>query len=127
RVLPERRTQAPLVSLDQAGEAVLRHRRRQVVADCGGERQELVGHHDTDDVQAGIVAAVLAATRSVVARQGVERAQLQLLAEHIQLAHLTIEARMVAACSTRESVTSPATRTSARFPSICRTVRLALM
>ena len=71
----------------QAGEAVLRHRRRQVVAGLLRELEELVGDPATHDVHAGVVAMVLAATRAVVAGHRIERARLELGAEHVDLAH----------------------------------------
>ena len=87
---PACRAHAPLVAGAQAGEAVLRHRRRQVVAVGDGELQELVGDHAADDVEPGVVAAVLAAARAVVPGQRVHRARDQLVAEDVALLHVVI-------------------------------------
>ncbi len=72
RLLPPGRAQAPLVAVAQAGEAVLGHGRRQVVADRLGEFEELVGGYDAHHVQAGIIAPVLAAPGAVVAGQRIK-------------------------------------------------------
>ncbi len=87
RLRPARRAHAPLVAVAQAGEPVLRHRRRQVVADCLRELEEVVGDPAAHDVHARVVAVVLAATGAVVAGDRVERARLQLGAEHVDLPH----------------------------------------
>src|SRR6476661_5967444 len=61
RLLPAFRAQAPAVAGLQAGEAILRHRRREVVAAGPGESQESRCCDDANRVQPAVVAAGVAA------------------------------------------------------------------
>src|SRR5262245_60817988 len=77
RLLPARGAQAPAVAGLEAGEAVLRQRRREVVALRLGEVEELGGHDDANRVKAGILAAGIAAGIAIEAGQRRRRAWLQ--------------------------------------------------
>ena len=57
--------------------------RRQVVADRSAEGQELGGHHRADRVQADVLRAGLAAAVAEEAGHGIDRAGLQLAAQHV--------------------------------------------
>ena len=74
---------APLVVRLQAGEPEGRLRRREVVAGCLAERQELGRDARADDVDTEVVAAGVAAAVAIEPRQRVERAGDQLAAEHV--------------------------------------------
>src|SRR5262245_54976972 len=74
RLLPALGAQAPAIARLQALEAELGHGRAEVVAARLGEGEELPRHHGTDRVQAGILAAGVAAAVAVEAGQGFGRA-----------------------------------------------------
>src|SRR4029079_17754085 len=109
------------------GEAVLRHRGRQVVAGLLLELEEVLGDAAAHDVQSGIVTVVLATTGPVVAGHRSERARLQFGAEHVQLSHVPHDRTPIvsAPCLNRPSGISPATRTSPCSACGCRTARSA--
>src|SRR5690606_17766801 len=71
------------IARPQSTEAVLRHRCRQVVADGGREGQELVGHHGAHRVDPDIGGVGVAAAVPLPARHWIDRAVVQLAAEHV--------------------------------------------
>src|SRR6185503_4423304 len=73
RLLPARRAQAPAVARLEAGEAVLRHRRREVVAPGFREGEELRRHDDANRVQAHVLAAGVATGIAIEAGQRLSR------------------------------------------------------
>src|SRR6266404_5310211 len=83
RLLPAAGAQAPAVARFEPGEAVLRQGRAEVVAVRLGEGEELRRHDHTDGVQADILAAGIAASVTVEAGQGLERAGLQRAAQDV--------------------------------------------
>ena len=83
RLLPATCAEAPPVARLETGEPELRLRCREVVADCGAEREELLGHHRADGVDAGVLAARPAAAVPPEAGHGVEPAWLERVAEHV--------------------------------------------
>ena len=68
-LLPSHGAQAPAVAGADAGESVLRHRRRKVVTLHLTERQKLGGCFDADQMQAEILGAGIAAPIAIEARQ----------------------------------------------------------
>ena len=82
-LLPAAGAQAPAVARLQAGEAILRHWRTEIVAGGLREGEELGRHHDADRVEADILAAGVAATVAVEAGHGLMRARLQGPAQHV--------------------------------------------
>src|SRR6478609_10047099 len=99
RLLPTICAEAPRLTTDEAGEAVVRHRRAEIVAHRPGVLEELVGDDAAHDVQPGIVAVVLAAAGAVVAGEGVEGARFELTAEHVDLGHVAGQRRRCAQLS----------------------------
>src|SRR5215212_3895646 len=65
RLLPAAGAQAPAVARLQPGEAVLRHRRREIVALSLGEGQELGRQDHTDRVQAEVLVPGIAAAVAI--------------------------------------------------------------
>ena len=82
-LLPATHAQAPPVARRQAGEAVRRNGRREVVAARGGEGQKFGRHHGADDVRAVVVGAGLAAAVAVEARHRVAATVLEVAAEDV--------------------------------------------
>ena len=80
RLLPARRAQAPLVTGLESVEAELGMRSGEVVADRGGEGQELRRHPGADGVHAEVLGARVAAAVAVEAGEGVVVAGLELVA-----------------------------------------------
>src|SRR5690242_7605897 len=83
RLLPARRAQAPAVARLEAGEAVLWHRRGEIVAGGLREGEELGGHDDANRVQAVILAAGVAAGVAIEAGQRLGGAGPQRAAQHV--------------------------------------------
>src|SRR5262245_34367587 len=84
RLGPARRAQAPAVARLQPGEAVIGHRRREVVAARFGELEELRRHHGADRVGPHILPARIAAAVAEEAGHRFRRAQRELAAQHIE-------------------------------------------
>ena len=82
--LPAGGAEAPAVSGFQAGEAVFRLGRGEVVAAAFGEFEETVGHPGTDDMDAGIALAGAAAAIAEPAGEGFDRAGLEGRSEHVE-------------------------------------------
>ena len=82
-LLPARRAQAPTIAGLQARKAELGDRSREIVAAGFREREKPCGHDHTDRVAADIFAARVAAPVAEEAGHGLQRADLQPLAEHI--------------------------------------------
>ena len=87
RAQPVRRGHAPPVPRHQAGEAELRHRRGQVIADAALMREELRGHHRADRVAAQVLGSGGAAPVPVEPGERIGSTWLELRAEHISVAH----------------------------------------
>ena len=84
---PVERGHAPAVAGHQPREAVLRHRRRQVVADAALVLEELRRHDRADRVAADVLDAAAAATVPVEAGDRIAAAGLELAAEDVALTH----------------------------------------
>src|ERR1700722_508186 len=84
---PVRRGHAPPVSRYQAGKAVLRHWRAQVVADAPLVLEELARHHGADGVTAAVLWSRVTAAVPVEASEGVSSTWLKLAAEHVPVTH----------------------------------------
>src|SRR6478752_10344534 len=78
---------APTVARGQAEEAVLRPRRREVVADRALVAQEVLGHHGADRVQPHVLGTARAEAVAVEPGQGFGAARLELAAEDVALRH----------------------------------------
>ena len=83
RLAPARGDDTPPVARLEAAEEVLRSRRREIVSDRLGEREELVGHHRADRVEAGVATLRAAVAVPEEAGHGIERARLQVAAEDV--------------------------------------------
>src|SRR5258708_8747470 len=83
RLLPAAGAQAPAIARFQAGEAVLRQGRAEVVAVRLGEGEKLRCHDDADGMQADILAAGVAATVAVEAGHRLLRAGLEWAAQGV--------------------------------------------
>ena len=117
---PVGRRDAPPVARDEAWEAVLRARGRQVVADPALLVEELRGHNRTDGVAPEVLGAGAAAAVAEEAGDGVSAARFQLAPEDISLSHAgqhrawaapmhDVTTRHPLTRITRRSTTSPAT------------------
>src|ERR1700744_1137924 len=84
---PVRRRDAPAVSWHETREAVLRHRRAQVVADAPLVLKELARHHRAAGVAAPVLWSGVAAAVPVEAGERVSSTWLKLAAEHIPVSH----------------------------------------
>src|SRR5215207_4845437 len=84
---PVCRGHAPAVARHQSGEAVLRPRRRQVVADAALVVQELGRDHRADGVTSKVLRAGAAAAITIEPGHRVGAARLQVGAEDIALCH----------------------------------------
>src|ERR1700733_2482306 len=84
---PVRRRDAPSVARHETREAVLRHRRAQVVADAPLVLEELTRHHRADGVAAPVLRSGVAAAVPVEAGERVSSTWLKLAAEHIPVSH----------------------------------------
>src|SRR6201986_1612766 len=80
---PVRRRDAPAVSRHETREAVLRHRRAQVVADAPLVLEELARHHRADGVAAPVLWAGVAAAVPVEAGKRVSSTWVKLAAQPI--------------------------------------------
>ena len=83
RFLPAGRTQAPTVAGRQAGKAVLRHRRRKIIAAGLGKLEKRGGHDGADRVTANVFWTGVAAAVSKEPRHWLDRAVFQPVAEDI--------------------------------------------
>ena len=84
---PVGRGHAPPIPGNEPGEAVLRSRRGQVVADPALLGEELGGHHGADRVAADILRPRAAVPVAEEPREGVGAARLQLSSEDVSLDH----------------------------------------
>jgi len=84
RLGPARRAQAPAVAGLEAGEAELRHRRRQIVAGGFGEFEERGGGDDANRMAAAVIRAGVAAAVAVEAGHRLDRAVFERAAEHVE-------------------------------------------
>jgi hypothetical protein len=82
-LLPARRAQAPAITGLQARKAKLGDRGREIIAAGFRVREKPCGHDRTDRVAADIFAARVAAPVAEEAGHGLQRADLEPLAEHI--------------------------------------------
>src|SRR5574338_630474 len=118
RLLPAIRAKAPAVTRDEPGEAELRPRRRQVVADRRTELQELVRHHRADGIDAEVVATGAPTAVAPEPGQGGEAAGLERPAEHVQA--LVHSRKRTGGRATRPATARPSARsyprTRARSP-----------
>ena len=80
---PAGRAEAPLVAGLQPGEAVLRHRRQQVVPLAEREVEELLGHAGAHRVRAHVLGTGVAAPVAEESGEGRGAALAQLTAEHV--------------------------------------------
>src|SRR6478735_1771767 len=94
---------APAVARVQAGELVLRHRRREVVADASLVVEELGGDHRADGVAAQVLRAGAAAPVAVEARDRVGPAGLELLPQDVELGLLTHDRASLTPASRRSA------------------------
>lgn len=78
---------APPISRLQAGEAVDRHRRGQIVADTSLMFEKLSGHERTDRVASKILWAARTRTISIKPRNGIHTARLKRTPKNILLTH----------------------------------------
>ena len=88
RAQPVDRGDAPAVAGHEAGEAVERHRRREVVADRALVLEELGGHDRADRVAAEVLGPGAAAAVAVEARDRVGPAGLEVAAEDVAFWHV---------------------------------------
>src|SRR5579864_4116119 len=84
RLLPARRAEAPAIARDEAGKAISRHRRREIVADRFREGQEFCGRDDADRVAADIIRTGIATAIAIKPGHRMKRAILQHAAEHVE-------------------------------------------
>src|SRR5579862_8133273 len=84
RLLPARRAKAPAVAGDEAGKAVIRHRRREIVALSLRISEELGRGDDANRVAADIVGAGVTAAIAIEAGHRPERAILERFAQHVE-------------------------------------------
>ena len=75
--------QAPVIAGLQAGEAIVRHGRAEIVAARAAEYEKFVRHLGADGVQADVTGAGIAASVTVPAREGGAAAGVERLAENI--------------------------------------------
>jgi hypothetical protein len=90
RPQPVHRGHTPAVTRREAGEAVLGHRRYQVVADSLLMLEELGRDHRADRMAPSVLGTGATAPVAVKAGEGVSSAGLELSTKHIAIGHLAI-------------------------------------
>ena len=85
---PVERGDTPPVPRDQSGEAELRHRGTQIIADRPLVLEELGGDHRADGVQAAVLIAGRAAAIPIEPGHRVGAAGVQRFAEDVEISHL---------------------------------------
>ena len=83
RLLPAKHAESPPIARLQAGKAIGRDRRREVVAPAPGEAQERLRHLRADDVRAPVLRPRAAVARAEEPGQRVHATRLKRRAEHI--------------------------------------------
>src|SRR5258708_8617665 len=99
RFLPTRRTETPAVAGVEAGKAILRNRRRQIVAARLGEPQKLGRRDHADRVTPDLLPAGVAAAVPEKARHRLDRAALEPLAQDVPRGYAAVAAAIAVAVS----------------------------
>src|SRR5665213_318192 len=82
---PARSADAPAVSGAETGEAKMRHRRREVVAELRGHGEKLLRHNAADGVNTEVLRRGVATTVAEKSRNGIGAAGFERLAEDVLL------------------------------------------